>query len=173
MNRLKTVLAAPIALAAAAALPATAVAQQADCVSRAEARAVTANLMPDLLQSAGERCGRVLGGSSFLAQNDDRLAAKLQPTADASWATARGALERLGGNPLPDNEALVDMGRKLLANGITKDLDREACGFVNDLTRELAPLPPRNFVNIFSLFLEAGINGNDESPIKVCKTPRR
>ena len=168
----KTIASATTALAALA-MPATAIAQQADCVSRAESQAVTANLLPPLLESAAERCGPKLGASSYLARNADRLSQRLTPLADRSLPATVGAFERIGGNPLPDNPALLDFGRTMIAQGITKDLDTASCDVIDRLTRELAPLPPENFANVFALFLEAGMNGSAESPVKVCEAPRR
>ena len=164
--------AAPLAMAAALVMPATAAAQAKDCVNRAEARAVTANLLPDLLVSAGDRCGRLIGRSSYLATGSADQASRLQPAAAASWPTAKRALERVGSKPLPDDPQLLGFGRRLLAESITADLDANSCRLVDALTRELAPLPPENFVNVFALFLEAGIQGNAKSPVKVCEAPR-
>lgn len=165
--------AASIAAIAAFATPAAAIAQQASCVSRAESQAVTANLLPPLLLSAATRCAPRLGSGSYLAANADRLAQRLTPLADRSLPVTVCAFERIGKNPLPDNPALLELGRNVIANGITKDLDVKSCDVIDRLTRELAPLPPENFANVFALFLEAGINGNAKPPLKVCEPARR
>lgn len=157
---------------AAFALPAAAVAQEARCVSRAESRAVVANLMPALLTSAAQRCGPQLGGASYLAANAPRLAQRLAPHGERSWPLARAAIEKLGGNPLPDNPALIELGRQALATGITGKLDAKACGAVDGLAEQLAPLPPENFANVFALFLEMGVNADRKSAIKVCPAPQ-
>ncbi|RDC60549.1 hypothetical protein HME9302_01760 [Alteripontixanthobacter maritimus] len=164
------------ALSAAAlatfAMPASAIAQQADCVSRAESRAVTANLLPPLLKSTAKRCTPKLGNGSYLATNADRLADRLTPIADRNLPATVSAIERIGGNPLPNNPALIEFGRAAIADGITKEFSTETCDVVDRLTRELAPLPPENFVNVFALFLQAGIDGSEQSPLKVCKAER-
>ena len=172
MKNLTKYAAAPLAMAASFALPASAIAQQADCVSRAESQAVTANLLPPLLESAAKRCGPKLDNSSYLRTNSKQLARRLTPLADRSLPATVRAFERIGGNPLPENETLLNFGRIAIADGITKDLDTASCDVIDRLTRELAPLPPQNFANVFALFLEAGINGSDSSPLKVCEARR-
>ncbi len=162
-------IAAPlVALAAAIALPTAAIAQKAQCVSREESRAVVANLMPTLIASTARKCASQLGADSYLAANGERLGRSLTPHAEAAWPEARATIARLGGNILPDNPALVDLGRIALAEGIAGRLDASTCGLVDTLTRELAPLPPENFANVFALFLEAGLNEEPNATLKVC-----
>ena len=162
-----------IALAglAALSLPATAIAQDAKCVSRAESRAVVANLMPALLTNAAQHCSPLVR-SSYLATNAPRLAQRLAAHGQASWPVARRAVEKLGGNPLPDNPALLELGRQALATGITGKMDAQACTAVDALAEQLAPLPPENFANVFALFLEMGVNADKKAAIKVCPAPR-
>lgn len=156
---------------AAFCMPATAIAQQAKCVSRAESRAVVANLMPALLTSAAQHCGPQLSGASYLANNAPRLAQRLAPHGEAAWPAARTAIEKLGGNPLPDNPALIELGRQALATGIAGKMDAKACMGIDALAEQLAPLPPANFANVFALFLEMGVNADRKSAIKVCPAP--
>lgn len=158
-----------IALAAAFALPASAIAQDARCVSREESRAVVANLMPTLIASTARKCAPQLGAGSFLAANGELLGHSLTPHAEAAWPGARAALERLGGDLLPDNPALIDLGRIALAERIAGKLDADTCRLVDTLTQELAPLPPENFANVFALFLEAGMNTDQNAAFKVCR----
>lgn len=156
---------------AALAIPASAVAQEARCVSRAESRAVVANLMPALLTSAARHCGPQLGARSYLAANAPRLAQRLAAHGEASWPVAQRAIETIGGNPLPDNPALLELGRQALATGITGKMDANACIAVDALAEQLAPLPAENFANVFALFLEMGVNADKKAAIKVCPAP--
>lgn len=153
-------------------LPAAAVAQEARCVSRAESRAVVANLMPALLTSAAERCGPQLGARSYLAANAPRLAQRMAAHGEASWPVARRAIQIIGGYDLPNNPALIELGRQALATGIAGRMDAQACIAVDALAEQLAPLPPENFANVFALFLEMGVNADKKAAIKVCPAPR-
>lgn len=152
-------------------LPAAAIAQDAKCVSRAESRAVVANLMPALLTSAAQRCAPL--GSRYLAANAPSLTQRLAAHGEASWPVARRAIEKIGGNPLPDNPTLIELGRQALATGITGKMDANACTAIDQLAEQLAPLPPENFANVFALFLEMGVNADKKAAIKVCPAPRR
>lgn len=161
-----------LATAACIALPASAVAQDGKCVSRAESQAVVAHLMPTLLESAGKNCAPKLGNSSYIAANGAALSAKLTPLSKKAWPATKAALERQSGDALPDNEMLLDLGRVAIAEGITGKLDADSCGMVDQLMRQLAPLPPENLAKVFALFLETGLNESKNSPIKVCQTKR-
>lgn len=167
--RLVTRFAASMAALACAALPASAVAQEQRCVTRAESRAVVAHLMPALLTSVQKRCATQLDPASFLNREGQRLARALQPQSQASWPAARRALERQGGNPLPDNEALLNFGRQAIADGVANSLDADRCRLTDELLGQLAPLPAQNLANVFALFLEAGLRENKNSPLKVCE----
>ena len=157
---------------AALALPAAAVGQEAKCVSRAESRAVVANLMPALLTSAAQRCGPQLGARSYLAANAPRLAQRMTAHGNASWPVAQRAIEIIGGNALPDNPALIEFGRQALATGIAAKMDAQACTAIDALAEQIAPLPPENFANVLALFLEMGVNADRKAAIKVCPVPR-
>ncbi len=149
-------------------MPVTAIAQDARCISRDESRAVVANLMPELIANSGRHCAAQIGDQTFLARNADELGRSLSPHAKSAWPAARAALERLGGNPLPDNAALLDLGRNALATGIVGNLDADSCGMVNTLVEQIAPLPAENFANVFALFLEAGMNADENAALRVC-----
>ena len=148
------------------------VAQQRTCISAAENEAVIGNLLPSILAAAADRCVERIGPGAYLASAGQRLAAGLQGHADASWPVAKQALERVGGNALPDNEALLGAGRALIAGGIANGMDADACRTVSRLTEKLAPLPPENFAGVFALFLELGISENAEVPFKVCRAEK-
>ncbi|MEE4199378.1 hypothetical protein [Erythrobacter sp.] len=154
---------------AALSLPATAMAQDQRCIPQAQSEAVVAYLLPDMLESAGDRCARQLGRDAYLSTNAGNLADRLQPLAERSWPEAKRGLENAFASPLPDDPNILAFGRKAIADGITKDLDQAACGVVSDLTRELAPLPPQNFANVFALFLRLGINGSPDSELRICE----
>ena len=158
-----------LAATACVALPATAIAQDANCISRAESQAVVAHLMPNLLKSAARYCSPTFGSGSFFAINADRLSDRLVPLARDAWPAAKRALERQSGHRLPDNEAILDLGRQAIADGIVNGMDGQACSVVDQLLTELAPLPPRNLANVFSLFLETGISNDPNSQLRVCE----
>lgn len=158
-----------VAAVACASLPASAIAQEQRCVSRAESQAVVAHLMPSLLTSVGNRCTSKLGSRSFLATQAGPLADRMTPLSHRSWPAAKAALERQGGNTLPDNVAILDFGRTAIADGIANGMDRDACEVVDQMLEQLAPLPPENLANVFSLFLESGINNDPKSALRVCE----
>lgn len=151
------------------ALPGSVIAQERACISRAESQAVVAHLMPNLVTSVNKRCRALLADQTFSAREAARLSERLSPLAQRSWPAARSALERQGGNPLPNNEAILNFGRVAIADGVANGMDENACGVVDQLLVELAPLPAENFANVFALFLETGINADPNSALRVCK----
>ncbi len=159
-----------LAMLAIAAMPATALAQQ-KCMSRAESRAVVAHLMPDLVASAATRCGRS-GSAPYLAANGTRLAERMTPLSRRNAPAAIRALEKQSGTKLPDNELILRLGRAAIADGVTREMDADACTMVDRLLEQLAPLPPENLANVFALFLEAGATNAKKSPITICEAKR-
>lgn len=154
---------------AALALPSAAIAQQARCIPQDESRAVVAYLLPDIIDSAAMRCATQLRGSTYLGSQSGRLVADLRPLATQSWPQAKVALEdHVIGSELPDNPAILEMGRKAIADGVTGQLDPQACSTVDRLVAEIAPLPPENFANVFALFLELGLNSDKDGQLKIC-----
>ena len=164
--------AALIATAAALSTPATAMAQSKQCISRDQAQAVVGNLMPTLLRSVADRCTPLLGKNSYLATDARALAGDLEPHAQRSWPVTKVAFEKMGGNPIPDNPQLVQLGRTAIAGGVANSLDAESCGVVDKLTSELSPLPAENFTNVFALFLELGLNDDKKAPYRICEGQR-
>ncbi|MGB7406665.1 MAG: hypothetical protein WA906_13330 [Pacificimonas sp.] len=162
-----------IMAATVAALPGAAVAQSEaagrSCVSPEESRAVVANLLPDILKQSAISCRAQIGEDNWLTRDGASFAMDLEPLADRAWPDAKRALERIAGNPLPDDPAMLAIGRSVIAAGIATNLDAGACDTVSRLTAELAPLPPANFAGVFALFLELGIAENADVPFRVCR----
>ena len=160
---------ATIALSLAAfALPGAAIAQEARCIPQNESRAVVANLLPDIIQSASTRCATHLDRGSYLGSRSADLVNDLRPLATRSWPQAKGTLEYMIGSALPDNPAILELGRRAIAEGITRNLDATNCSVVDRLVGEIAPLPPENFANVFALFLELGLNSAKDSALRIC-----
>ncbi|MGB3710829.1 MAG: hypothetical protein WA985_03990 [Erythrobacter sp.] len=154
---------------AALALPSAAIAQEARCIPREEGRAVVATLLPDLIASTAARCGPSLERGAYLPARSAQLAARLQPQARAAWPEAKGTFEVILGGSLPDNPALLEFGRKTLAEGMVQQLDTKTCSMVDRLVQEIAPLPPENFANVFALFLEVGLEEAQDTPFRICE----
>ncbi|MGB7409194.1 MAG: hypothetical protein WA908_11875 [Pontixanthobacter sp.] len=155
----------------AASLPASAIAADQKCVSRAESQAVVAHLMPSLLNSLERNCSGKIGDDTYLSRNAANLARNASATSRNAWPVTKAVFERQGGEELPDNDMLLEFGRSAIAEGITGGLKAKECSTVNALIEQLAPLPPKNFANVFALFLEVGMNESKDSPIKVCAAP--
>ena len=153
-------------------MPLSASAQAASCISRAESQAIVSHLMPDLLDRVEARCSPLLGPTSYLASEASALSTRFSPLSRRSWPAAKRALERQSGKALPDNEFILDLGRRAIADGVAKEMDAKSCAVLDDLLVELQPLPPQNLANIFSLLLEAGVNSDPNSPLKVCPANR-
>ena len=161
----------PIKTAAAltlATMPGMAAAQTGQCLTSAEGQAVIGTLMPDLVTAMGKRCA-AFDARGYLARNAPALSVKFQAHSRASWPAARTALERMGMG-LPDNEAMVAVGRTVIATTIANEMKAPECDTVSRLTQQLEPLPPANFANVVALFVEAGARTQKNSQLKFCET---
>ena len=169
MSMVSKTCAAAVTALLGCALPSTAIAQERSCISRAESQAVVAHLMPNLVDSVSKRCDALLADQMFTARDAARLSERLAPLAQRSWPAARSALERQSGSPLPASEAILKFGRIAIADGVADGMDSDTCRIVDQLLVELAPLPAGNFANVFALFLEAGMNSDPDSALRVCE----
>lgn len=151
------------------AFTASAAAQDRTCISVAENQAVVANLMPTLLPAVADHCAQFAGRDAFLTREGRALAQRFAPLSRSSWSVAGPALERALDTDLPTDDTMLALGRTALSSGIAGSLDAQTCGTVDRLTRELAPLPEQNFINVLALFLEVGVAEQSDVPFKVCR----
>ncbi|MEO0501414.1 MAG: hypothetical protein AAF205_12825 [Pseudomonadota bacterium] len=156
------------------ALPAAAQAQAQEaaprmCITPAENEAVIGNLLPAILRQAATRCATLIDDQNYLPREGAALADTLRENAGRSWPVTKTVFERIGGTPLPDDQAVIDTGRKVIAGSVAAGLDAQACDTVSRLVRELAPLPADNFTRVFALALELGISDDSAVPFKVCR----
>lgn len=150
------------------ATPAMASAQSMNqCMTSTEGQAVVGNLMPSLMTAIGERCAKFDRGS-YIVRNSAQLSRGFQAHANASWPAARAALNRVGDDPLPDNELLLSAGRTLIAASVAAEMQASECDTISRLTEQLAPLPRANFANVVALFVEAGAKREKNSQLKFC-----
>lgn len=133
-------------LIAAAALLASTTAQ-AQCLTNADAEAMTLVAMPDILTETARVCAARLSAGSPLRQPDGALIARYRVEADRAWPAAKGAIVKLS-DPSMDMLLQSDFARpmltSLIAPLITGRIAAEDCGTVDRMVTLLAPLPARN-----------------------------
>lgn len=156
----------------AASTAAAAQAPSRPCISPAENEAVVAYVLPDLVAALETRCGRTLPANAFLKTRSTALQKKLEPQADRAWPRARNAAQRFAGTNLPVEGRFEGVAKAALAPAaalaIAQGFDAERCRIADRLLAELAPLPPENLAGVMALFLELGIDENDDIPFRVC-----
>lgn len=154
MNVRISILARCTALAAAAfAMPAQAVAAEAQCLAPAEVRALTTFAMPSVLTGLIDHCGPEVGAGGFMTTQGRGLVASYAARKDAAWPTARKAFFRLAASKggadetsdmlakMPD-AALQPFVEGMIGGMIGSKLKPGQCAIADKMMRLLAPLPP-------------------------------
>lgn len=137
-----------LALLAAIASPAQA---QRNCVTPAEAEALTLVALPEVILEAGRVCGPSLPATSLLRRPTGAFIAKFQAEADRAWPAARTAIAKVVD---PSAAPLLESGyaRPLLTSLIVPQLlgrvEARDCSTIDRLVRLLSPLPPRNVAGV-------------------------
>jgi hypothetical protein len=151
---------------------------QASCVSRAEATALFAYVLPEVTTAIRDKCTATLPPSSFLASGSPDLIGRFRANADGQWPLAKSAMLKMMAEEEPDGarimQAMPDEGLRALFNtaftiGMTDMIKAKDCVTIDRFAQTLAPLPAPNMVELLILFFEMGSAQDKKSPIAICK----
>lgn len=140
--------AAVLAIAAALATPAEA---QRNCVTPAEAEALTLVALPEVMLEAGRVCAANLPATSLLRQPGSAFIAKFRTEADRAWPAARGAIAKVvdpSAAPLLESGYARPFLTSLLVPQLLGRVELRDCGTIDRLVKLLSPLPPRNVAGV-------------------------
>lgn len=169
--------------AAAVAMPASAVAAEAQCLAPAEVRALTTFAMPSVLTGLIDRCAPEVGSSGFMSTQGRGLVASYAAHKDAAWPIARKAFFRLAATKsgadeagdmmakMPD-AALQPFVEGMIGGMIGSKLKPGQCAIADKMMRLLAPLPPENTSELLGTILELAEGDKKSGPggLAICKS---
>ena len=121
------------------------------CLNTAEAEALVAVALPEVLRQTGVRCAARLPAASLLRQANGAWLRRYDQAADGAWPAARLAIVKLSD---PAMSALLDSryARPLLASlaapMIVARIGTEDCATIDRMATLLAPLPPHNLAGL-------------------------
>ena len=165
-----------LALLALVAAPA-----QAQCLTGAEAEAITQVALPEIIRDAGRVCAALPAGS-LLRRPSGGFLAKYDAEADRAWPAARTALGKLTDPqlaPLLQSDFARPLVTSLVAPQVTGRLQASDCPTLDRLVTLLEPLPARNTAGIVVATLQylkaerAKGNRSDIPDLPVCPAASR
>ncbi len=138
-----------LAALALVAMPGTAVAQT-QCLTTAEAEAITLVAFPDIIRETGRVCTN-LPASSLIRRGGPFLA-KFESEADRAWPAAREAIAKLSDPRVSMLLLQSDYARplitSLIAPMVVGRVQTSDCGTIDRIVTMLEPLPPRNVAGV-------------------------
>lgn len=164
---------APIALLTSMSLASTAIAEKPkNCVTEAEAAAVFAAMMPDMIDGLRDQCQAHLPGDSYLVRNADTLISRYKIQADQRWPAAKLAFGKIAGEEemtqkMPDQFLRPLIGTMVGAE-LFKDVKPADCTGASKIVESLAPLPPENVSMLIGAVL-AMVEEDKDSNMPICK----
>ena len=162
----------------AAAIPSMAQAQAgAACLSRAEANALFAHALPDLIEGIRGKCAASLPAGAFLPSQGGTLIARYRSAGTDNWALARQGFTKMMGTKgdmeskmmaaMPD-AALKGLLGTAFSVAVTEDIKTKDCSQIDRFVAALSPLPAANVAEIITGLMVLG--GADKSgEFQLCK----
>lgn len=162
-----------IALMTSMSLASAAAAQESkNCVSEAEAAAIFAAMMPDMIGGLRDQCKAHLPGDSYLMRNADLLIARYKPLADQRWPAAKLAFGKIAGEEEMTQKMPDQFLRPLIGSTVGAELFKNVkpadCAGASKIVQNLAPLPPENVSGLIGAVLTMVENKPGDS-MPVCK----
>lgn len=173
---LKSKLAAAAAFAASIALPAHA-ATQTPCVSADDARILTLQIMPILIDKATERCGASLPATAYLPRSGAALVQRYRAAAEPSWPAAKAMLVRLladqkiedtGLDLMQHDEVLRLIMSEAIGQEVAKDIKDQDCGKIDRFVASVGSIPTEHATTMVSAILVLVLDKKGSKPSPIC-----
>jgi len=163
----------PIAILAATSLATSAMAATSEnCVSEAEATAVFAAIMPDIIDGLRDKCAPHLPADSYIVRNADALVARYKVFADQRWSAAKLAFGKIAGDAQMGANMPDEFLRPLIGSAIGAKMFESIkpgnCTGANRVVESLAPLPAENISMLIGAVLTMAEDGKG-SRMPICK----
>ncbi|MEB3414878.1 hypothetical protein VCJ71_02235 [Alteriqipengyuania sp. WL0013] len=157
------------ALAAFAGLAATPAQAQDKELTGEQVSAMIRFAMPTLLDTTYTKCGNRFAADGYMRSNRTALTAKFTAGSQAYWPAAKSGLESFAGDDaglfgaMPD-DALQPFVLAMIGQMVAKEIKPDNCGTIENIMRELDPMPADNVARLIGTIYQAASNG---------KAPRR
>jgi hypothetical protein len=163
----------PIAVVTAVSLGTSAMAATPEnCVSEAEATAVFAAVMPDIIDGLRDKCAAHLPANAYIVRNADDLVARYKILADQRWPEAKLAFGKIAGDVEMGKKMPDEFFRPLIGSVIGAKMFEEIspgdCSGASRVVESLAPLPAENVSMLIGAVLTMADKGKG-SKMPVCK----
>lgn len=128
-----------------------------NCLELAEAQALVAYVLPDIITGVTAQCRTHLTPSDYLIRASSDLTARYRSLGDANWPMARKAFSKM-----VDEKTLSlvsdDILKGLLTAGLTSamqgDIKPDDCPMISQIAEALDPLPPANLSKLVGIILD-------------------
>lgn len=158
----------------ALALPTTATAQSAKCLTQDEAAGLVTYILPLAVRAVSKQCAAVLPATAPLIQSGPILAGRYQAAADEAWPLAKLAFDKVSG--LKIGAALGDEGLKGVMDAslgplIANEVKPDDCPKIDRVVNILEPLPVRNMALLITTLVEFGSESGKatkKNPLNIC-----
>lgn len=145
------------------------------CVSREEARALTAFVLPAVVDGLGAKCRGTLARTAYLrSEKAETLSDRLRRDGGASWPVAKRAIEKLTGSRLPTplgERVTMSFAEGAAADMILRQFEPADCADADRIVSGLAPLPSANFSDVFATILILAAREDPKNQLKICPLP--
>lgn len=141
------------------------------CLSHAEANALFANTLPDVMNGIRGKCAAALPPGAFLTTQGSALVARYRASASGDWALARaGFVKMMGAKGQTESKMMAAMPdqalQALLGTAfsvvVAEDIKVKDCPQIDRFVAALSPLPAANVAEIVTgLILLGGAGKND------------
>ena len=154
-------LAAILAASALAIQPTMAQAQDAPCITPAQAASLAGYALPSVISGTTKRCDTALSDKSFLKTSGPALAQRYATRKTETWPAAKAAFLVMSKgkegadkifSQLPD-ASLREMVDVVLEGMIAQEIPIGEWGKIDNFVRLLAPLPPEDTAELVALMI--------------------
>lgn len=127
------------------------------CLERAEAQALIAFVLPDIISGVTSQCRAHLSPSDYLIRASGSLDSRYRSAGDTNWPVARKAFSKMIDEKML---ALVsdDILKGLLTAGLTTamqgDIKADDCPMISQIAEALDPLPAANISLLVGIILD-------------------
>jgi len=144
-----------------------------NCVTEAEAAAIFAAVMPDMIDGLRDKCAANLPAEAYLLRNADALVARYKLLSDQRWPAAKLAFAKISGEPdmaqkMPD-QFLRPLIGSMVGSELFKDIKPKDCAGASKIVEGLAPLPAENVSMLIGAVLGMVEQDDSKDGMPICK----
>lgn len=144
-----------------------------NCVTEAEAAAIFASMLPDMIDGLRDKCAAHLPNTAYLVGNADSLVARYKVAADVRWPAAKLAFGKIAGDEAMSAKMPDQFLRPLIGSMVGAELFKNVkpadCNGASRIVESLAPLPPENVSMLIGAVLTMVDDKGKNQSMPICK----